>query len=76
MKEYIKPEIEVLSQYAHLMEVINPGTPKEHFDVPEYRGLESLLDDDPVNSLEIYEETKDSLGTNLTRLHRKSLWDE
>ena len=60
MKDYIKPEIEVLSQYARLMEVITPGTPKEHFDAPEFHGLES----------------DNELDNSVLKPQKKSLWDE
>ncbi len=69
MKDYKKPEIEVLSQYAHLMEVITPGTPKEHFDAPEFHGLESLLGEGRM-------EIDNELDNSVLKPQKKSLWDE
>lgn len=76
MKDYIKPEIEVLSQYARLMEVITPGTPKEHFDAPEFRGLESLLGDGPRMTIDTFEEIDNELDNSVLKPQKKSLWDE
>ena len=76
MKDYKKPEIEVLSQYAHLMEVITPGTPKEHFDAPEFHGLESLLGEGRIMTIDAFEEIDNELDNSVLKPQKKSLWDE